>query len=71
MVWGVRIQSTLLVAGGYLLPDLTLVEPLPRTQQPTSPLARIYEDVVAYVDGQSVRPILADAPPVPVSELLG
>jgi len=23
------------------------------------------------VDGESVRPILADAPPVPVSELLG
>jgi len=36
-----------------------------------SPLAGIYEDVVAYVDGESVRPILADAPPVPVSELLG
>jgi len=36
--WGVRIQSTLLVAGGYLLPDLIVVEPLPRSRQPTSAL---------------------------------
>jgi len=114
--WEVRVQSTLLVAGGYLLPDLALVEPLPRTQQPTSallvvevaqtsqardrdkardyasadvpeywivdlaartvtvhrsPLGGSYEEVVAYVDGEPVRPILADAPPVLVSELLG
>jgi len=114
--WRVRVQSTLLVAGGYLLPDLALVEPLPRTQQPASallvievaqtsqsrdrdkardyaaadvpeywivdlaarevtvhrsPLAGIYEDVVVYADGESVRPILVDAPPVAVSELLG
>ena len=114
--WQVRVRCTLLVAGGYLLPDLTLVEPLPRTQQPTSallvvevaqtaqardrdkardyaaadvpeywivdlaardvtvhrsPMAGIYEEVVAYVDGESVRLILADAPPVPISELLG
>lgn len=114
--WRVRFQSTLLVAGGYLLPDLALIEPLPRTQQPTSallvvevaqisqerdrdkardyaaadvpeywivdlaarevtvhrsPLAGTYEDVVVYADGESVRPILVDAAPVPVSELLG
>jgi Uma2 family endonuclease len=36
--WGVRIQSTLLVEGGYLLPDLIVVEPLPRSRQPTSAL---------------------------------
>ncbi len=36
--WEVRIQSTLLIAGGYLLPDLLLVEPLPRSAQPTSAL---------------------------------
>ena len=36
-----------------------------------SPMAGIDEEVVAYVDGESVRPILADVPPVPVSELLG
>lgn len=36
--WEVRVQSTLLVAGGYLLPDLMLVEPLPRTEQPTTAL---------------------------------
>ena len=36
-----------------------------------SPLAGIYEDVVVYADGESVRPILVDAPPVAVSELLG
>ena len=36
-----------------------------------SPLAGIYEDVVVYADGKSVRPILVDAPPVLVSELMG
>ncbi len=36
--WEVRVQSTLLVAGGYLLPDLMLVEPLPRTEQPSTAL---------------------------------
>jgi Uma2 family endonuclease len=114
--WQVRVQCTLLVAGGYLLPDVMLVEPLPRTEYPTtallvvevaqtsqardhdkardyaaadvpeywivdlaardvtvhrSPVAGIYEEVVTYIDGESVGPILADAPPVPVSELLG
>jgi Uma2 family endonuclease len=37
-VWDVRVQSTLLIEGGYLLPDLMLVEPPPRTAQPTSAL---------------------------------
>ncbi|MDX6718031.1 MAG: hypothetical protein QOJ63_285 [Solirubrobacteraceae bacterium] len=34
--WEVRIQSVLLIAGGYLLPDLTLVAPLPRSEQPST-----------------------------------
>lgn len=34
--WEVRVQSMLLIAGGYLLPDLTLVAPLPRSEQPTT-----------------------------------
>lgn len=29
-----RVQSTFLIPGGYLLPDLTLVEPLLRSEQP-------------------------------------
>ncbi len=36
--WRVRVQSTLLIAGGYLLPDLIVVEPLPRSRQPTTAL---------------------------------
>jgi Uma2 family endonuclease len=36
--WWVRVQSTLLVKGGYLLPDLIVIEPLPRSQQPTTAL---------------------------------
>lgn len=36
--WRVRVQSTLLVEGGYLLPDLLVVPRLPRSQQPTSAL---------------------------------
>lgn len=36
--WRVRVQSTLLIEGGYLLPDLIVVEPLPRSRQPTSAL---------------------------------
>jgi len=114
--WQVRIQSTLLVAGGYVLPDLILVESLPRSRQPTSallvievaqtsqardrekardyaaadvpeywlvdlkarsvtvyrrPLAGAYDEVVAYSDGELLRPLLEDAPAVAVSELLG
>jgi Uma2 family endonuclease len=34
--WEVRVQSTLLIAGGYLLPDVTLVAPLPRNEQPAT-----------------------------------
>ncbi|MEJ7797193.1 MAG: Uma2 family endonuclease [Solirubrobacteraceae bacterium] len=34
--WEVRVQSMLLVAGGYLLPDLMLVAPLPRSSLPTT-----------------------------------
>jgi Uma2 family endonuclease len=36
--WWVRVQSTLLVRGGYVLPDLIVIEPLPRSQQPTTAL---------------------------------
>jgi hypothetical protein len=36
--WRVRIQSVLLIEGGYLLPDLIVVQPLPRSRQPTSAL---------------------------------
>lgn len=32
--WAVRMQSVFLVAGGYLLPDLMLVAPMARSQQP-------------------------------------
>jgi Uma2 family endonuclease len=32
--WHVWIQSTLRIAGGYLSPDLLLIEPLPRTEHP-------------------------------------
>jgi len=115
-VWRVRVLSTLLVEGGYLLPDLIVVEPLPRSEQPTSallvvevaqtsqardrdkardyaaadvpeywivdlkarnvtvhrsPLAGAYDDIAIYADGESVQPILADAPAVAVSDLLG
>jgi Uma2 family endonuclease len=34
--WEVRVQSVLLTAGGYLLPDLTLVTPMSRTAQPST-----------------------------------
>lgn len=114
--WQVRVQSTLLVEGGYLLPDLIVVERLPRSRQPTTallvvevaqtsqardrekvrdyaaaevpeywivdlaarsvavhrgPLAGTYAEIVTYVDGQSISPLLADVPAVAVSDLLG
>ncbi len=34
--WRVRVQSMLLVAGGYVLPDLMLVSPAPRGALPTT-----------------------------------
>jgi Uma2 family endonuclease len=34
--WKVRVQSMLLIGGGYLLPDLMLVDPLPRSEQPAT-----------------------------------
>jgi Uma2 family endonuclease len=37
-IWRVRVQSTLLVEGGYVLPDLIVIEPLPRSRQPTTAL---------------------------------
>jgi Uma2 family endonuclease len=114
--WQVRVQSVLLVAGGYLLPDLTLVARLPRSAQPTTahlvvevaqtsqardadkardyaiadvpeywivdllarsvivhrgPLAGSYQEITTYADGASIKPLLADAPEVDVSALLG
>jgi len=36
--WRVRVQSTLLVSGGYVLPDLVVVDPLPRSRQPATAL---------------------------------
>jgi Uma2 family endonuclease len=114
--WEVRIQSVLLVAGGYVLPDLSIVEPLPRSRQPSTallvievaqtsqardrekardyaaadvpdywivdlaarkvtvhrrPLAGVYTEVTVYADGDVLIPLLADAPDVVVSDLLG
>lgn len=114
--WKVRVQSALLIAGGYLLPDLMLVAPLPRSAQPTTaqlvievaqssqardgdkardyaaadvseywivdllgrsvvvhrhPLAGAYQQIATIADGSSIKPLLADAPAVDVSALLG
>jgi Uma2 family endonuclease len=114
--WDVRIQSMLLVAGGYLLPDLALVDRLPRSELPTTahlvveiaqtsqardrdkapdyaaaavpeywvvdlpartvlvhrrPLAGAYQELTTFADGASITPLLADAPVVDVSALLG
>ena len=114
--WRVRVQSTLLVRGGYLLPDVALVAPLPRGEQPATahlvvevaqssqardhdkardyaaadvseywivdllaravivhrgPLAGAYQEVTTFADGDSIKPLLADAPAVDVTELLG
>ena len=114
--WEVRVQSLLLIGGGYLLPDLMLVDPLPRSEQPATahlvievaqssqvrdhekardyaaadvpeywivdliartvivhrrPLAGAYQDIASFADGASIEPLLADAPAVDVSALLG
>jgi Uma2 family endonuclease len=114
--WEVRVQSTLLVAGGYLLPDLIVVGRLPRSRQPTTaqlvvevaqtsqardrqkardyaeaeipeywivdlaarrvtvhrrPLTGAYEEVLTYVDGESVSPLVEGVEAVAISELLG
>ena len=114
--WRVRVQSVLLIAGGYLLPDLTLVAPLPRSAQPTTahlvievaqssqardhekardyaaagvpeywivdllartvivhrqPLAGGYHEITTFADGAAITPLLADAPVVEVTALLG
>jgi Uma2 family endonuclease len=114
--WRVRVQSMLLIEGGYLLPDIMLVAPRPRGEQPTTahlvievaqtsqardaekardyaatdvpeywivdllarsvivhrhPLAGVYQEITTYADGDSIKPLLADAPAVDVSALLG
>ena len=114
--WDVRVQSMLLIEGGYLLPDLALVVALPRSALPTTahlvievaqtsqardrekardyaaagvdeywivdllartvivhrqPLAGAYQEITTFDDGASIRPLLADAPEVAVTELLG
>jgi Uma2 family endonuclease len=113
--WNVRVQSTLLIAGGYLLPDVALVTH-ERGEQPTTahlvievaqtsqardlakardyaaadvpeywivdllarsvivhrhPLAGAYQDVTTFADGAAIKPLLADAPTVDVTALLG
>lgn len=116
--WEVRVQDMLLVAGGYLLPDLSLVARLPRSTLPATahliievaqtshdrdrdrekaqdyaaanvpeywivdlpgrtvyvhrrPLAGAYQERTTFADGTSIKPLLADAPAVDVSALLG
>lgn len=114
--WKVRVQSMLLVSGGYLLPDVLVLDPLPRDALPATahlvievahtsqtrdadksrdyaaadvaeywivdllarqvivhrgPLAGAYQEVTTFTDGDSIKPLLADAPAVDVSELLG
>ncbi len=113
--WNVRVQNTLLIAGGYLLPDIALATH-PRSEQPTTahlvievaqtsqardlakardyaaadvpeywivdllarsvivhrhPLAGAYQDVTTFTDGATIKPLLADAPAVDVTALLG
>ena len=114
--WDVRVQSMLLIEGGYLLPDIALVARLPRNAQPTTahlvievaqtsqardrekardyaaagvdeywivnllartvivhrqPLAGAYQEITTFTDDASIKPLLADAPEVAVTELLG
>ena len=114
--WKVRVQSMLLVAGGYLLPDLLVIDPPPRGTLPATahlvvevaqtsqardaekardyaaadvdeywivdlsnrsvivhrhPLAGAYQEIATFADGASIKPLLADAPAVDVSALLG
>jgi Uma2 family endonuclease len=114
--WKVRGQSVLLVSSGYLLPDVMLIAPLPRSEQPTTahlvieiaqtshardlekardyaaadvteywivdlpgrsvavhrhPLAGAYQEVTTFADGAEIQPLLADAPAVDVTALLG
>lgn len=114
--WKVRVQSMLLVSGGYVLPDVLVIDELPRDALPTTahivievaqsshardhdkarsyaaadvaeywivdllarsvivhrgPLAGAYQEITTYADGASVKPLLAGAPAVDVSDLLG
>ena len=106
----------LLVAGGYLLADVLVIDPLPRGTLPSSallvvevaqtslardhdkardcaaadvseywivdllartvivhrgPLSGAYQEVTTFADGASTEPLLAAAPEVDVSDLLG
>jgi len=114
--WKVRVQSMLLVTGGYLLPDVLVIDPLARGVLPTTahlvievahssqardrdkvrdygaadvseywivdllarvvvvhrhPLAGNYQEIMTFSDGASITPLLADAPAVDVTALLG
>jgi len=114
--WNVRVQSMLLVTGGYLLPDIQVLDLLPRRSLPTTarlvievaysshardhekacdyaaadvseywivdlpartvvvhrrPLAGSYREITTFADGDSIQPLLAGAPAVDVTELLG
>ena len=114
--WNFRVQSMLLVTGGYLLPDMLVIDELPRRTLPTTahlvievaqsshtrdhdkarayaaadvteywivdvlaravivhrgPLAGAYQEVTTFADGASIKPLLADAPEVDVTKLLG
>ncbi|HWH11959.1 MAG TPA: Uma2 family endonuclease [Solirubrobacteraceae bacterium] len=70
--WEVRVQSTLLVEGGYLLPDVAVVGRLPRSRQPTNALlvvevaeasqARDREKALAYAAADVPEYWLVDLP---------
>lgn len=114
--WKVRVQSMLLVRGGYVLPDVLVIDPPQRGTLPETahlvievsqtsqardgekarvyaaadvpeywivdllartvivhrhPLAGAYQEVTTFADGASIKPLLAGAPAVDVTALLG
>ena len=114
--WKVRVQSMLLVSGGYLLPDVLIIDRLPRGTLPATahlvieiaqtsqvrdrekasayaaaevaeywivdlprrtvevhrkPHAGAYQHITTFADDTSIEPLLAGAPAVDVTALLG